>query len=110
MRRDPRKRYSTTSTFAFAEGEPVLFRGLMPRDVTARPAFVEHEVRVGDRLDKLADDYYGDARMWWVIAQANRDLLFAADLVYGPVSASEDLATFLAGRRIVIPAKPEGPT
>lgn len=110
MRRDPRKRYSTTKAFSFAEGQPVLFRGLMPRDIRPRAAFVEHEVRVADRLDKLADDYYGDARLWWAIAQANRDLLFPADLVYGPISATTELSSFLAGKRIVIPAKPEDPT
>ncbi len=26
---------------------------------------------VGDRLDLLADRYYGDVTLWWVIAQAN---------------------------------------
>lgn len=27
--------------------------------------------REGDRLDLLADSYYGDTTMWWIIAQAN---------------------------------------
>lgn len=26
---------------------------------------------IGDRLDLLADRYYGDTTMWWIIAQAN---------------------------------------
>lgn len=26
---------------------------------------------IGDRLDLLADRYYGDVTMWWIIAQAN---------------------------------------
>ena len=26
---------------------------------------------VGDRLDLLADTYYGDVQLWWVIANAN---------------------------------------
>lgn len=27
--------------------------------------------RMGDRLDLLAHEYYGDFSLWWVIAQAN---------------------------------------
>lgn len=26
---------------------------------------------IGDRLDLLADRYYGDVNLWWIIAQAN---------------------------------------
>jgi len=27
--------------------------------------------KVGDRLDILANRFYGDVRLWWIIAQAN---------------------------------------
>lgn len=27
--------------------------------------------RVGDRLDNLAHEYYGDSTLWWIIARAN---------------------------------------
>lgn len=27
--------------------------------------------RAGDRLDLLANDYYGDARYWWILANEN---------------------------------------
>ena len=27
--------------------------------------------RVGDRLDNLANEYYGDTSLWWIIARAN---------------------------------------
>ncbi len=30
---------------------------------------------VGDRLDLLAQNYYKDSRLWWVIANANRDII-----------------------------------
>lgn len=109
MRRDPRKRYSTTPSFEFPEGAPVLFRGLMPRAVTRKTPFVEHEVQLGDRLDALAEAYYGDPRHWWVIAQANPEVFFAADLVYGPPAPADGLTSFRAGARIFIPAKPEEP-
>jgi len=28
--------------------------------------------RDGDRLDLLADRYYGDSTLWWIISQANQ--------------------------------------
>tara|TARA_R100001509_G_scaffold165100_1_gene145137 strand:- start:2423 stop:2731 length:309 start_codon:yes stop_codon:yes gene_type:complete len=28
----------------------------------------------GDRLDLLADQFYGDPRLWWVISTANKNL------------------------------------
>ena len=30
---------------------------------------------VGDRLDLLANQFYNDVRLWWVIAIANRDII-----------------------------------
>lgn len=33
---------------------------------------VSHIWRTGDRLYKLADEYYNDAEMWWVIALYNQ--------------------------------------
>lgn len=34
---------------------------------------VEKEIwKVGDRLYKFADEYYGDVRLWWVIAWYNK--------------------------------------
>ena len=30
---------------------------------------------VGDRLDLMADQFYNDPRLWWLIAQANPDKL-----------------------------------
>lgn len=30
---------------------------------------------VGDRLDLLANQFYGDVRLWWLIASANMDIV-----------------------------------
>lgn len=109
MRKDPRKRYSATEPFAFKEGMPVLFRGLKPRNVHIKTAYVEHEIKVGERLDVLADAYYGDARLWWVIAQANPAVFFPADLIYATEKTETNLPDIRAGTTILIPAKPEGP-
>jgi hypothetical protein len=109
MRIDPRKRYSSTATFKFAEGEPVLFRGLLPRRVAPRDAYLEHELQHGERLDSLAENYYGDARLWWVIAQANGAIFFPADIVYEQNPTADGIPEFRAGQTIIIPAKPEDP-
>tara|TARA_Y100000593_G_C4321142_1_gene343869 strand:+ start:7719 stop:8021 length:303 start_codon:yes stop_codon:yes gene_type:complete len=29
--------------------------------------------KIGDRLDLLANDFYGDSNYWWVISRANPD-------------------------------------
>tara|TARA_S200002703_G_scaffold159599_3_gene173675 strand:+ start:2001 stop:2309 length:309 start_codon:yes stop_codon:yes gene_type:complete len=29
----------------------------------------------GDRLDLLANQFYSDVRLWWIIATANRDIV-----------------------------------
>lgn len=34
-----------------------------------------HVVRTGDTLSKIANDYYGDARLYPKIFEANRDIL-----------------------------------
>jgi nucleoid-associated protein YgaU len=33
---------------------------------------VRHVWKIGDRLYKLAHQYYGDSRLWWVIAWYNK--------------------------------------
>ena len=110
MRKDPRQRYSATPAFVWPDPAIAPFRGLMPRRVRSHLGFIQHELRVGDRLDRLAGDYYGDPRFWWVIAEANPDIFVPADLVYASTPAPDTgLARFRAGVRLAIPARPEAP-
>lgn len=37
---------------------------------------------LGDRLDLLANNFYGDASLWWIIASANS---LSGDSLYPPV-------------------------
>ena len=110
MRSDSRKRYSSTEAFSYPDGAPRPYRGLKPREVKAKTAYVEHEIKPGDRLDTLAQAYYGDPRLWWVIAQANPDAFFPADIVYQPAPDADGVVETRAGRVIAIPSRPEGPT
>ena len=110
MRRDPRKRYSDTPSFQWPDPAVTPFRGLMPRRVRSHAAYVEYELKVGDRLDRLAKEFYDDPRLWWVIAEANPETFLPADLLYAEAPTTDSgLARIRAGARIVIPARPEAP-
>ena len=64
------KRYENTIVKRRENGDRVYSYTLYPKipiknsDVFITPTY-------GDRLDILANDYYGDSSLWWIIAQAN---------------------------------------
>ena len=54
-----------------------------------------HIWRMGDSYSKLADKYYGDPKMWWVIAHFNQKPM-EGDLYYGQqVFIAEPLGALL---------------
>ncbi len=110
MRRDPRKRYSTTEHFQWDDPSVAPFRGLMPRAVGRPGAYLEYELKPGDRLDSLSEEFYGDPRLWWMIVEANPDIFFPVDLVYADdPDVRTQVAKIAAGRRILIPARQDTP-
>jgi hypothetical protein len=63
----------------YRDGE-VQFLGARPRlDTTPQPDDRFHVVTDGDRIDVLAYHYFGDATLWWLIADWN-DIAFPLDL------------------------------
>ena len=63
-------RYKNTPNFTgYGDVDP--FKGIRARDIGAEPGVVEYVWRAGDRLDLVANYYYGDPRMWWLILDAN---------------------------------------
>ena len=64
------------------------------REIRTLPGVVEHALAEGDRPDLLAHHYYGNARLWWRILDANPQLVCGADLTRGE----------MRGHVIVIPA------
>lgn len=44
----------------------------------------------GDRLDLMANDYYGDVSYWWIIASANN---LPGDSIYPPIGAQIRIPT-----------------
>lgn len=39
--------------------------------IQGRISFREHTTKEGERLDSLAGRFYGNARLWWIIAAAS---------------------------------------
>lgn len=73
-------RYQQTPPFApSGEREPT-FAGLRPRSLSKATAVLEHTLKATDRLDTLAQHYYGDTRKWWRILDANPEISCGADL------------------------------
>lgn len=70
-----KSRYKNSLPFTPAQNL-VGFRGLRARAVTTLDGVVEHTLAESDRLDHLAQHYYGDDRLWWRIVDANPQLLF----------------------------------
>ena len=50
---------------------------------------IEHEVKGEETLDSLADFYYKNDQLWWLIADVN-DILFAFDIQPGDVLVIPD--------------------
>ena len=67
-------RYAKTKTF-----ENAAFPGSRPRVITPTPGVIEHTVMIDDRLDRLAATYYNDSRKWWLILDANPEIVFGGD-------------------------------
>lgn len=83
-------RYATTKLIAALDSRGQTARALELRRIPSTPGVVEHVVVEGDRLDQLAQRFYGDPLQSWLILDAN----------------PEELDPFLLlrpGRRIKVP-------
>lgn len=97
MRAD-RSRYKDTPGFTPSETSRTGFKGLRFRDIKPATGVVEYEVKQGDRLDHLAQNYYNNDRMWWRILDANPHISYGADLM---------LDSNMVGEIILIPRESE---
>ena len=66
-------------TVAGPTGAPVTVKRARP--FAARDGTFQYTVKQGDRLDLLANTFYRDPRLWWMIAEANPDLMYPDDLL-----------------------------
>ncbi|THB70270.1 MAG: hypothetical protein D6B28_09675 [Gammaproteobacteria bacterium] len=69
---------SETST---SESKSGAFKGLRFREIKPATGVIEYEVKQGDRLDHLAQNFYNNDRMWWRILDANPHVSYGADLM-----------------------------
>jgi hypothetical protein len=72
-------RYRKTPILELGPSPTCSFAGTRPRDVRTLSGAIEHRIQRGERLDLLALHYYGDSSRWWLILDANPDLLDASD-------------------------------
>ena len=63
-------RYSNSKILKSTKGKRYYSNILYPL-ITPRNSDIYVITTVGDRLDILANQYYKDATMWWIIASAN---------------------------------------
>ncbi|HEY5955117.1 MAG TPA: hypothetical protein VIV60_01140 [Polyangiaceae bacterium] len=75
-------RYSAEDTYASSDPERAThpITGVRPHQTVDSLVRREHRVIAGERLDQLAQKYYGDPLLFWLICDAN-DTIFPEDLM-----------------------------
>lgn len=82
--------YEFVALFDPAPSGELVFRGVRARPLRTPEPVLEHTVATGNRLDRLAHEYYAQSRDWRWIAEANPDVLFPEDLLWDADDASRD--------------------
>ncbi len=67
------------ATFVDGEGNGRLLK--RTREPLATALAMTYQVREGDRLDLLANQFFHDPRKWWLIADANPDAMTLEELL-----------------------------
>ncbi len=75
-------RYKNTQTFVDKNGRNYKGRVDYPK-FPLRATDIYHVTTSGERLDLLAQRYFGDVRAWWIIAEANSLEVLSYDLKPG---------------------------
>jgi|TARA_Y100000034_G_scaffold115722_1_gene153238 hypothetical protein len=63
-------RYNNTKIKLSKEGKRVLKPTIYPK-IPIKDSDIFIYPKFGDRLDNLAQKYYGDVSLWWILAKAN---------------------------------------
>lgn len=74
-------RYSGIEAKLLEDGRTVLKTQIL-RDIPKSNSDIYIITQETDRLDTLAQDFYGDSTLWWVIAHANK--INSADIGVDP--------------------------
>lgn len=72
----PNSRYAVSSIVNVTKPNGKVVSVITPSDAISYTfTFINHIVTGEDRIDNLADAYYGDATLWWRIADGNPEIL-----------------------------------
>lgn len=71
VRRSSFLRQSPLETVVIGKTEFQFWGLYTPDGIPEEDGDVEHIVTSMDRIDSIAHRYYGDPKLWWVIAEAN---------------------------------------
>ena len=104
--------YETTPTFERDERGVVQFRGVRARRLRRPEAVLEHTVALRERLDSVAQEYFGESRDWRWLMEANPDVLFPEDLLWSPQASAPDDPSAAMGRErigkvVIVPRRKE---
>ena len=91
-------RYKFNETRKLSDGREVYQSKVLPKiPKTDNDMYIA--VQGGDRLDSIAQEYLGDATLWWVIAQFNRKPteghLSPGDVIKLPINIGDALGVLL---------------
>lgn len=64
-------RYDNNETKKLGDGR-VVYRSKIYPQIPLRDDDIYVVTQTGDRLDTLANQYYNDSSLWWIIASANK--------------------------------------
>lgn len=79
-------RYANNVVQAITGTDGVTRQTIMPRAPQSRSLTVsDYTWRVGDRVDLLSARVYGDDMMWWVLADANPQILDWTNVAAGTI-------------------------
>jgi len=74
-------RYQRVPDATFIDGEGRRVQLKRTREPAQTESALVYQVRQGDRLDLLANKFFRDPRKWWLIADANPDVLAPEQLL-----------------------------
>ena len=102
-----RSRYADVPPFAPDPLGRTGFKGLLPRPLPRAAGALEHSIVAGERLDRLALNYFNDDRYWWRIVDANAGFLCGTDMTLEIGQGESDPfgRVGMIGRTVLVPPK-----
>lgn len=82
----PNSRYSTATVSRLPAKNGELRSTIIPASTTAqRIRYTEYRLQQGDEITSIAYQRLGNAQLWWIIAEANPEIIWWADVPAGRV-------------------------